>query len=66
MTPKQNLPHVDSPRKEELKKHAQTAKKLLGNLDYIDKIPAPPNRGRIVFPYGDGGKSLPWGSGVWK
>ena len=66
MNPKKNSSHVDSPRQQELKKHAQTAKKVLGNLDFIDKIPDPPNRGKIVFPYGDNGKPLPWGSGVWR
>lgn len=66
MTSKTMLSHDDSLRLKELKKQKKRAKDVIGNLDYIDQIPDPPNRSKIIFPYGNNGKPLPWGSGVWK
>ena len=65
MTSKRTLSQDDSPRLRELEKHKQKAKDVFGILDYIDQLPRPPRR-KIIFPYGDNGKSLPWGSGGWK
>lgn len=66
MTPKRSSSHADSQRLRDFEKHTKKAKDAFGNLDYLDKIPDPPRRGRIIFPYGDNGKPLPWGSGGWK
>ncbi len=66
MTSKRNPSHDDSLRLRELRKHAKKAKNLVRNLDYIDQIPDPPSRGEIIFPYGNNGRALPWGSGVWR
>lgn len=66
MTSKRTLSRDDSLRLREFKKHKKKAKDVIGNLDYIDQIPGPPSRGTIIFPYGDNGKPLPWGSGVWR
>lgn len=66
MTSKRTPSQDDSLRLRELKKHTKKAKDVIGDLDYIDQIPEPPSRGKIIFPYGDNGKPLPWGSGGWK
>ena len=68
MNPKKDVSRVDDPRQHELKKHAQVASDVLGDLDFIDEIPppSPRNRKQIIFPYGNNGKAMPWGSGVWK
>ena len=66
MSTKRTISQDDSSRLRELKKHTKKAKDVVGDLDYIDRIPKLPNRRKMIFPYGDNGKPLPWGSGGWK
>lgn len=66
MTPKRPHSHDDSLRLREFEKQTKKAEDVLGNLDYIDQIPDPPSQDEIIFPYGNSGKPLPWGSGGWK
>ncbi|MYE63952.1 MAG: hypothetical protein F4X29_11740 [Rhodothermaceae bacterium] len=65
MTTKRKPSHDDSLRLRELKKNTKRAEDVIGNLDYIDEIP-PPKRPEPMFPYGDNGVPMPWGTGTWR
>lgn len=46
MTTKRKPSHDDSLRLRELKKNTKRAEDVIGNLDYIDEIPPPPEASR--------------------
>lgn len=66
MTSRERTTRNAGDRKREFEQLAKKARHAIGGLDYIDKLPDPPKRGEIVFPYGSHGKPRPYGSTGWQ
>lgn len=63
MTLSSETPHGDS-RQREFERLTEKAKDALGSIEFIKKLPKPPKRRKIVFPYGNDG-SPPSSGNAW-
>lgn len=64
MTSENKISRGKSLRLRELKRLTKKSKGISENLEFLDNLPDPSKRYKIVFPYGNDGEPLPWDSGL--
>ena len=64
MTPENKNSRDKSLRLRELERLKKKSKGVAENSEFLDNLPDPSKRYKIVFPYGNDGEPLPWDSGL--
>ena len=59
-------PPSEKDRRQEVDRQAKKARRVLGNLDFIDDLPDPPRRVEIPNPYDTSGAPRPYGWDIWR